>query len=147
MEIQSDKHLRISRSGLSLNIGWSDEKRVVASCPVSLGKIVEQDGKAYKQWLEDAEKICRLWNAELEPLPESLRDPEKVLERGQKLLSFEERATELERVLKLAKYKLEVYHDQTKGVYGGGPEYSALMNMIEATLLPAGSAAAESAPA
>jgi hypothetical protein len=63
-EIDDPRKYRISMSGFSIKTGWGDEKRIVAAYP---GKTNSLDQAAYQQWIEDAERICELYNASLTP--------------------------------------------------------------------------------
>lgn len=63
-EIDDPRKYRISMSGYSIKTGWGDEKRIVAKYP---GKSNPLDEKAFQQWLNDAERICELYNASLTP--------------------------------------------------------------------------------
>lgn len=60
MYIDDPRKWRISKSGYSIKTGWADEKKIVAKCPVEAS-----DGAAFNEWLENAEKICDLYNATL----------------------------------------------------------------------------------
>lgn len=61
-EIDDPRKYRISMSGYSIKTGWSDEKRIVAKYP---GTVTPLDVKAFQQWLDDAKRICELYNAAL----------------------------------------------------------------------------------
>ena len=55
--LDAEDLLRISKSGCSVKVGWSDEKRIVAKCPCEIG-----DAEGFKQWMIDAERLCDGWN-------------------------------------------------------------------------------------
>jgi len=61
MEITNPKEWRLSRSGYSIRTGWGDEKNIIALAPAGTEKSPEK----YKNWLENAEIICRLYNGAL----------------------------------------------------------------------------------
>lgn len=52
---EQENVLRLSKSGCSLKVGWS-EKRIVASLPGNDIKNCNQ------QWIDDAERLCDGWN-------------------------------------------------------------------------------------
>ena len=60
--IDDERKWRISKSGFSIKTGWSGDKRIIAQYS---GLSSPLDGKRFQQWLDDAEKICDLYNAAL----------------------------------------------------------------------------------
>jgi len=62
--IDDERHWRISKSGFSIKTGWSDDKRVIAKYP---GLTHPLDPKMFTEWMDNAEKICELYNASLPP--------------------------------------------------------------------------------
>lgn len=52
-----DKQLRISKTGCSVKCG----NRIVAKSPVAAHEAGIYPEK-FQQWLEDAERLCELWN-------------------------------------------------------------------------------------
>ena len=59
--IDDPRAWRVSKSGMSIKTGWSDEKKIVAKAPFALPA---PEG-AMLEWLENAEHICELHNATL----------------------------------------------------------------------------------
>lgn len=62
-EIDDPRKYRVSMSGFSIKTGWGVEKRIVALYP---GKLHPVDVKVFQQWLDDAERICELYNTSLD---------------------------------------------------------------------------------
>ncbi len=60
--IEDDRKWRLSKSGFTIKTGWSDEKKVIARYP---GLMAPLDSAQYVEWLDNAEKICDLYNATL----------------------------------------------------------------------------------
>ena len=60
--IDDERKWRISKSGFSIKTGWSGDKRIIAQYS---GLSSPLDEKRFQQWLDDAEKICDLYNAAL----------------------------------------------------------------------------------
>jgi hypothetical protein len=52
-------------SGFSIKAGWGDEKIMIAKYP---GTTSPLDGNLFNKWMDDAQHICDLHNATLEPL-------------------------------------------------------------------------------
>jgi len=65
-EIDDDRKWRVSRSGFSIRTGWSDAKKTIASYP---GKAQPLNAAQFQEWIDNAEKICELYNATLNPTP------------------------------------------------------------------------------
>lgn len=57
-ENDDEQTLRISKSGYSIKVGWT-EKRIVANAPL-------KDGMFTEQWMEDAERLCDGWNRQVD---------------------------------------------------------------------------------
>jgi hypothetical protein len=53
---------RLSKSGFSIKTGWADDKKVIAKYP---GTIAPLDSNQFQEWMENAERICELYNAAL----------------------------------------------------------------------------------
>jgi hypothetical protein len=62
--IDDQRKWRISKSGFSIKTGWADEKKYIAKYP---GTVAPLDAKAFQEWLDNAERICDLYNASLSP--------------------------------------------------------------------------------
>lgn len=59
--IDDPRKWRISKSGYTIRTGWADEKKIIARAPDASG------GVSFQEWLDNAEKICELFNAQLKP--------------------------------------------------------------------------------
>lgn len=53
---------RLSKSGFSIKTGWGEDKKIIAKYPGSIQPINSVD---FQTWLDNAEKICDLYNATL----------------------------------------------------------------------------------
>ena len=62
--IDDPRKWRLSKSGFSIKTGWADEKKMIAAYP---GPVHPIDGKRFQEWMDNAEKICDLYNATLTP--------------------------------------------------------------------------------
>lgn len=63
--IEHEKKWRISKSGYEIKTGWSDSRKVIARYPgVVSGP--EFNSNQFREWLENAEEICDLYNARFE---------------------------------------------------------------------------------
>lgn len=61
--IDDERKWRVSKSGFEIRVGWSDDKRVIAKYPgIAAGP--DFNGKQFTEWLENAETICSLYNAQ-----------------------------------------------------------------------------------
>jgi hypothetical protein len=66
--IDDPRKWRVSMTGFSIKTGWSDEKKIIARYPGEFSPLVMHE---YETWLENAEKICELYNATLKPINEA----------------------------------------------------------------------------
>lgn len=64
-EIDDPRKWRVSRSGFSIKTGWANEKRIIAKYP---GAVAPLDQRQFQEWLDNAERICALYNATLSPI-------------------------------------------------------------------------------
>jgi len=60
--IDDPRKWRLSMSGFSIKTGWSDSKKIIAKYPGARSPL---DNPAFEEWVENAEKICELYNAAL----------------------------------------------------------------------------------
>ncbi len=58
--IDDPRKWRVSRSGYSIKTGWADDKKIIAACPTD-----SMAGTKFSAWIENAERICELYNATL----------------------------------------------------------------------------------
>ena len=63
--IDDPRKWRLSKSGFSVKTGWANEKKIIAVYP---GSISPLDAKKFKEWLDNAERICDQYNAVLPPV-------------------------------------------------------------------------------
>lgn len=70
--IDDERAWRVSKSGYSIKTGWATGARMVAAYA---GRETPLDPEKFQLWLDDAERICELHNATLEPLPECMNSP------------------------------------------------------------------------
>ena len=61
--INSSLRWRVSSDGFSIKSGWADDKKIIAKYP---GVTPPFDEHVYQEWIHNAEKICDLYNLELE---------------------------------------------------------------------------------
>jgi len=66
-KITDDRKWRISKSGYSIKTGWGDSSRIVMAYHAPLESPL--DAVRFQQWIDDAEKVCELYNATLERTP------------------------------------------------------------------------------
>jgi hypothetical protein len=60
--IDDPRKWRVSMSGYTIRTGWADEKKFIARYP---GATDPLDHQQFGEWMENAEKICELYNATL----------------------------------------------------------------------------------
>ena len=60
--IDDERKWRVSMSGASIRTGWGDEKKMIAFPPFH---IIHATDEQWEEWLENAEKICELYNSSL----------------------------------------------------------------------------------
>jgi hypothetical protein len=63
MFIDNPRHWRVSRSGYSIKTGWGDSTKIIASYHAPFESF---DQPRFEEWLENAERICDLYNAALD---------------------------------------------------------------------------------
>jgi len=61
-EIIDSRCWRVSMSGFTIRTGWGNEKKFIAKYP---GRSVPLDNEHFTEWLDNAEKICKLYNDSL----------------------------------------------------------------------------------
>jgi hypothetical protein len=61
--IDDERKWRVSKSGFSIKTGWSNEKKIIAKYPGAMSPL---DPVEFGEWLDNAEKICELYNADLD---------------------------------------------------------------------------------
>lgn len=64
--IENPKHWRISKSGFSIKTGWGDSKEIICHYHGVL-----DDMKRFEKWLDNAERICDLYNDWIDACEES----------------------------------------------------------------------------
>jgi len=61
--IDDPRKWRLSMDGYTIKTGWAGEKKLIARFPQLPGQPL--DVEAFKEWVENACKICDLYNREL----------------------------------------------------------------------------------
>lgn len=61
--IDDPRKWRLSMDGFTIKTGWADEKKYIARFPQLPGQSL--NNKAFEEWVENACKICDLYNADL----------------------------------------------------------------------------------
>lgn len=61
--IDDERKWRVSKSGFEIRTGWSDDKRVIAKY-AGIPSGPDFNVKQFTEWLENAEMICDLYNAQ-----------------------------------------------------------------------------------
>lgn len=68
MEIDDPRKWRVSKSGYSVKTGWADDSRIVCSYHNPHERPL--DAVRFQQWIDDAERMCDLYNAALAKQPD-----------------------------------------------------------------------------